>query len=142
MSAPPKGPRKATAAELVAGIALLLAVAVVTGSVLRYRLSAAPKPQGLVEPDPLQGTVIVPGVETEGLTYASGPELLFVDSTPGGADVWLDGQNLGPTPYSTNLSCDGAPRALELKRGGYHSATFAIECGRGTARVSATLKKK
>lgn len=135
-------PRKASALELIAGIALLAAALVLTGSVLMQRLKTAPKSSTSDEVDPLKGNIIVPGVASEGLTYSNGPELLFVDSTPGGAEVVLDGQNLGPTPYSTNLTCaSGASRQLEVKKSGYASAKFAVECGHGTARVSATLKR-
>lgn len=134
-------PRKASAPELVAGIALLAAALVLTGSVLMHRLKTAPKSATPGEVDPLKGNIIVPDVAAEGLSYAKGPELLFVDSTPAG-EVVLDGQSLGPTPYSTNLSCSaGASRQLEVKKSGYASAKFAIECGKGTARVSATLKR-
>ena len=93
--------------------------------------------------DPLGGTVIVPSIEQEGVVVTPGPgRLLFVDTTPSGAELLLDGTRRGETPFSTDFACqEGQPTRLELKKPGFQVAHFELDCVRGSTRVSATLKK-
>ncbi|MFT3706703.1 MAG: PEGA domain-containing protein [Archangium sp.] len=133
--------RKATVPELAAAIFLLFAGGVLTGSVLMHRWATRSTKPNVADVPELNGAMITPTVAQEGLTYTAGPELLFVDTTPASAQVLLDGQALGDTPYSSNLSCRGGAAKLEVKKAGYQSVSFDLSCGKGTARVSVSLKR-
>ena len=138
--APAAPPRKATATELGAAMLLFVAMLVLTGTLIRARLEQAPtKPKD----DPLGGTVIVPSVAQEGVVVTPGPgRLLFVDTTPSGAELSLDGTRRGETPFSTDFACQsGMATVLELKKPGYQLARFELDCASGSTRVSATLKR-
>ncbi len=127
--------RKATKAELLAGLCLLASAVVFTGLAAQHRLRET------VE-GPLNGTMLTPTDAPEGVSYSQGPALVFIDSTPGGAQVKLDGRPVGVTPWSSNLSCArGAKLKVELTKQGYRPAQYELVCGEGTARVSATLRK-
>jgi hypothetical protein len=139
-AAPAAPPRKATPAELGAAVFLFVAMLVLTGTLIRARLEQAPVK---VKDDPLGGTIIVPSVAQEGVVVTPGPgRLLSVDTTPGGADLLLDGARRGETPFSTDFACQsGQPTVLELKKAGYQVARFELDCVGGTTGGSATLKK-
>ncbi|MDP1829117.1 MAG: PEGA domain-containing protein [Archangium sp.] len=138
-SAAPR-PRRATPAELGAAVCFFLATLVLTGTLLQHRLAQRQDP---VKDDPLAGTVIVPSVAQEGVVVTPGRgRLLFVDSTPGGAAVRLDGAARGETPFSTDFACqEGQPAVLELEKAGYRPSRFELDCVSGSTRVSATLKR-
>jgi hypothetical protein len=133
-------PRKATPAELGAALFLFVASVVLAGTLVQHRLGQAPKK---TTDDPLAGTVIVPTVAQEGVVVTPSPgRLLFVDSTPGGAELRLDGTRRGETPFSTDLNCEeGKPTLLELSKPGYQTARYELKCVNGSTRVSSTLKR-
>jgi hypothetical protein len=79
-------------------------------------------------------------VAGEGVTYTPGADVLFIDTTPEGAEARLDGEVLGSTPFSSNLSCRGDKVRITVKKSGYQSSSVDVACRRGTARV--TLIKK
>lgn len=111
------------------------------GAVVQRRMSA--KPAGAA-PDVLSGTVLVPTEAKDGVTVTPGRgRVLFVESTPEGAEVSLDGSMLGETPYSADFRCEeGKPAALEVKKAGYAAARFSLACANGSTRVSVKLKKR
>ena len=139
-AAPAAPPRRATVTELGAAVFLFVAMLVLTLTLVRARLEAAP---ARAKDDPLRGTLMVPSVEQEGVVVTPGPgRLLFVDSTPGGAELLLDGTRRGETPFSSDFACQAdVATVLELKKPGYQVARFALDCLSGSTRVSATLKR-
>ena len=83
---------------------------------------------GLAEPPQTSSTTTVympmPQVELTGAVSETESEasgyILVIETTPDGAEVWLDGVSKGPSPSSLNLDClAGAPLALELRHPGY-----------------------
>lgn len=131
-------PPAARPAELAASIFLVIAALVLTGGIVRYRLVGAAR----ALEGPLAETVLTPGERQEGVSYSGEAPLIFVDSTPAGAEVKIGGRSVGSTPYSSNLDCDGPTIAVELKKAGYLSATSQVACHAGTAHVAVTLKRK
>lgn len=127
--------RKATPAELGAAVLFFVAAVVLAGSLVRQRLAQRPLPSST--------TTYVPSVVQEGVVVTPGPgRLLFVDSTPEGAELLLDGSRRGETPFSTDFICrDGELTVLELEKPGYQLARFELDCVGGSTRISATLKK-
>jgi hypothetical protein len=127
--------RKASPAELGAAVFFLVAAVVLAGSLVRQRLSQRPASSGAM--------LIVPAVAQEGVVVTPGPgRLLFVDSTPEGAALSLDGSVRGVTPFSTDFVCqEGELTVLELDKPGYKLARFELACASGSTRVSVTLKR-
>ena len=134
-------PKKGSPVEVAAAGFLCLAAVLLAGTLVQQRLArAAPRPSD----DPLSGTLIVPAVDQEGVVVVAGSgQLLSVDSSPGGAQVTLNGVKRGETPFSSDFSCDdGKPVTLELALDGYRRASYSIACAPGTTRVLAKLKRK
>ncbi len=134
-------PRKARPSEVAAAAAFFLAMLVLAVTLVQLRLAqGAPKPTG----DSPRGTMYAPSVEQEGVVVTPGRgRLLFVDSTPGNAEVVLDGAPRGETPFSSDFACDEeTPSVLEVNKAGYRRARFELKCLPGSTRVTVTLKKR
>jgi hypothetical protein len=58
---------------------------------------------------------------------------LRVRSTPDGAKVWLDGQELGETPLAREIPADGAAHELKLEKPGFLAVTVPIRLEDGQA---------
>ena len=74
----------------------------------------------------------------EGLT--SQP-LLIIESTPSGAEIWLDGEWLGNTPFAGDNHYASGPHQLRLGLEGYRDARLSIEGGE-SSRLSVELRRK
>ena len=77
--------------------------------------------------------------ESEGTGY-----IMVVETTPEGAEVWLNGESKGTSPSSLNLECEaGSTLRLELREKGYTTLKRAMTCKPDTmVVVRATLEKK
>ena len=130
--------KKATGAELAAGAFFLVAALVLAGTLVRQRLERRPASVSRTKV-----TTMIPAPEQEGVLVIPGPgRLLYVDSTPDGAELLLDGTRRGQTPFTTDFVCqEGMRTVVELKKPGYRLARFELDCVGGATRISATLKK-
>jgi hypothetical protein len=90
------------------------------------------------------GEVLVPTPTQPGVTVVAGPgRSLLVDSTPEGAEVFLDGAAHGQTPLSEDFTCsDGQKVSLEVKLKGFSSRKFSLGCVTGTTKVLAELRAR
>ena len=79
-------------------------------------------------------------VEPTAATSASAPEeiAIRIDSDPAGAEVWLDGEDLGPTPLTHHRPRAAASGQLVLRREGQvaHEETVSFELSQ---RIHVTL---
>jgi hypothetical protein len=117
--------------RLAGAVLLFAATASVAITVVHRRLEAAPR----------AGETITPSTPVEGVSHVEGPgRVLVIDSTPGGARVWLDGEGVGTTPWSSDWKCeDGKVVQLRIERSGLRPFTGTAACRQGTTRISATL---
>lgn len=74
----------------------------------------------------------------EGLTSAP---LLIIESTPSGAEIWIDGEWLGNTPFAgDNRHAKGA-HEIRLRLKGYREATLEIQGGE-SSRLNVVLRRR
>ena len=87
---------------------------------------AATREPATVEPPPRlsphREQDVPPGVDVPQIlpsdVVPAGPQTRLVTSDPSGAEVWIDGQQIGTTPLEVPLGPDGVV-AIELRRNGY-----------------------
>lgn len=80
--------------------------------------------------------LIVPLVIFQGCATLFGPKLhpLSTSSDPVGADVYINGFNMGTTPIQLNLSADKS-YTIEFKKEGYRSVTRIVNTRVGAGWV-------
>ncbi|RMG11108.1 MAG: PEGA domain-containing protein [Deltaproteobacteria bacterium] len=72
---------------------------------------------------------------------APGAGMVYVDSTPPGAEVWVAGERLGITPLLTQRSFTEESVRIELRKAGYLAWSQRVDTREGI-RVEATLRRK
>ncbi|MCA2978212.1 MAG: PEGA domain-containing protein [Myxococcaceae bacterium] len=120
--------------------ALAVAVLALAGQVLLVRVEQA---RDVAAPPSGPDRVIAPTVLPEGLSWADGPgQVLTIVSEPDGADVTIDGQPYGQTPFSSDFpACASGQLKVGVERRGHQRVSFEVPCRSGQTSVRAVLKK-
>ena len=106
-------------------------VSVTVGQVERLRVElekeAPPEPETPDSPPPQTDTqsTRTPPSNTSS-SSAAGPPVVAFTSTPSGADVFIDGQLVGNTPFSWKSGSTSGSYRIEMRKGGYATASGSL----------------
>lgn len=148
-AAPEPSVRRGPAVPVVAiGVGLLVVMLLsfsAAGLWITFRTPPEPeRPIGAVLEDLAPpGAVVAPLPEASGPT--GGEDRVRIESEPSPAEVWIDGEKRGVTPYELAYDAASAaerPVRLELRRAGYRGTPVAIEGKDDDGVVRATLLKR
>ncbi|MFW6201466.1 MAG: PEGA domain-containing protein [Gemmatimonadota bacterium] len=73
----------------------------------------------------LTAAILIVATTACGALFNSGPAQVAVNSTPGGADIFVDGQRMGQTPMILELT-KSDNHTVELRREGYRPLSFNL----------------
>ncbi len=136
--------------------AAIAAIAAGIGAALYLGAATPARAPGSAQPTPLresldeigaQGRALMERAESsfeatrrsiEGL---SSTPLLVIESTPSGAEIWLDGEWLGNTPFAGDNRAAAGAHELRLRLKGYRDAVLAIEGG-ASSRLNVALRRR
>jgi hypothetical protein len=139
-----KGKKTGKSRTIAAVIGILLLLAVVTGAAAYYFMVMSKAGEGEEETGPTVGKVEETTVEGSGETEVeeqtteetsegegkveeAAPATLSITSTPEGAEVILDGEAVGTTPFLHKVARDGAEYTFEIKAKGYKTETVTVK---------------
>ncbi len=139
-----RGKKTGRSKTIAAVIGILLLVAVVAGAAAYYFMvmnkageggeEAGPTP-GKVEETTVEGTgeteveeeTVEQTSEGEGKVEEAPPVSLSITSTPEGAEVMLNSEVVGTTPFLHKVKKDGAEYTFEIKAKGYKPETITLK---------------
>ena len=131
---------KKSRSSLYAGLAgTLIALSLVIGFIANQEdapVTTISHPKVVQPKSPPPKTTLAPKVETKLV-----PSKVSFDSTPQGAEIYLDNVLLGITPLTTELPSQKEPRSVTFRRKGFKEVTKSLVVGESDESVSVVLEQ-